>query len=49
MSDHKKSIDLFRDASDDDIDAAVKAFINNTIPKLREHLAKADSIRKALQ
>jgi putative membrane protein len=49
VSDHKKTIDLFKDASDDNIDADVKAFINNTIPKLEEHLAKADSIHKTLK
>ena len=49
VDDHKKIIDLFKDASDDDIDADVKTFINNTIPKLQEHLATADSIYKTLK
>ena len=49
VSDHKKAIDLFQDASDDDIDADVKAFINNTLPKLQGHLAMADSIHKSLK
>lgn len=49
VADHKKTIDLFKDASDDDIDADVKAFINNTIPKLESHLAAADSIQKKLK
>ena len=49
VDDHKKIIDLFKDASDDDIDANVKTFINNTIPKLQEHLATADSIYKTLK
>jgi len=49
VSDHKKTIDLFKDASDDDINAEVKTFINNTLPKLQSHLENAESIRKALK
>ena len=49
VSDHKKTIDLFQDASDDDIDPDVKSFINNTLPKLQGHLAMADSIHKTLK
>ncbi|MGN6492741.1 MAG: DUF4142 domain-containing protein [Agriterribacter sp.] len=49
VADHKKTIDLFKDASDDDINADVKAFISNTIPKLESHLAMADSIQKKMK
>ena len=49
VSDHKSTIDLFKDVSDDDIDADVKAFVNATIPKLEAHLAMADSIQKKLK
>ena len=49
VSDHKKTIDLFKDASDDDINTDVKTFINNTIPKLQSHLDAAESIRKGLK
>lgn len=49
VADHKKTIDLFKDASDDDIDQDVRTFINNTIPKLESHLAKADSIQKKIK
>lgn len=49
VTDHKKTIDLFKDASDDDINGDVKAFINNTIPKLQSHLDSAEAIRKALK
>ncbi|MCC6287418.1 MAG: DUF4142 domain-containing protein [Chitinophagaceae bacterium] len=49
VTDHKKTIDLFRDASDDDINADVKSFIIATIPKLEAHLAKADSLQKSFK
>lgn len=49
VADHKSTIDLFRDASDDDIAPEVKSFILATIPKLESHLAKADSLQKALK
>lgn len=49
VSDHKSTIDLFKDASDDDINQDVKVFIHNTIPKLEAHLAKADSIQKKIK
>lgn len=49
VKDHKKTVDLFKDASDDDLHADVKSFIIATIPKLEAHLAKADSIQKALK
>ncbi len=49
VSDHKKTIDLFKSASNDDIDADVRSFVNNTIPKLEAHLAMADSIQKKLK
>ncbi|MFT3705329.1 MAG: DUF4142 domain-containing protein [Agriterribacter sp.] len=49
VSDHKSTLDLFKDVSDDDIDADVKTFVNATIPKLEAHLAMADSIQKRLK
>lgn len=49
VADHKKTIDLFKDASDDDMNADVKAFVNNTIPKLQAHLDAAEAIRKKLK
>ncbi|MFT3704800.1 MAG: DUF4142 domain-containing protein [Agriterribacter sp.] len=49
IDDHKKTIDLFKDASDDDIDTDVKTFIDNTIPKLQAHLDSAEAIKKTLK
>lgn len=49
VDDHKKVISLFDDASDDDLKPDVKTFINNTLPKLKEHLAKAESIQNNLK
>ncbi|WP_336515436.1 DUF4142 domain-containing protein [Pollutibacter soli] len=49
VKDHKKTIDLFKDASDDDMNADVKAFVNSTIPKLQAHLDAAEAIRKKLK
>ncbi len=49
ISNHKKTIDAFKDASDDDINAEVKTFINNTLPTLQAHLETAESIRKGLK
>lgn len=49
ISNHKKTIDLFKDVSDDDIHPDVKTFINNTLPKLQAHLDAAEGIRKGLK
>jgi len=49
ISDHKKDIDFFKNASSKNMDAEVKTFINATIPKLEAHLASADSIHKMLK
>jgi putative membrane protein len=49
VADHKSTIDLFRDASDDNIAPEVKSFVIATIPKLEAHLAKADSLQKSLK
>jgi len=49
VSDHKKTIDLFRDASDKALDPDVKAFVIATLPTLESHLAKAEAIQKALK
>ncbi|MBX3253869.1 MAG: DUF4142 domain-containing protein [Chitinophagaceae bacterium] len=49
ISDHKKTIDLFKDASDDALDPDVKAFIIATIPSLEAHLSKAEAIQKTFK
>lgn len=49
ISNHKKTIAEFKDASDDAMNAEVKTFINNTIPTLQAHLDAAETIRKALK
>lgn len=48
IKDHKKAIDLFKDASDDNVHPDVKSFINSTLPKLQAHLDAAESIRESL-
>jgi putative membrane protein len=45
VKDHKSTISLFKDASDDDINADVKSFVVATIPTLESHLSKADSLQ----
>ncbi len=49
VADHKKMIELFRDASDDNLDPGVRAFVIATVPALEAHLAKAELIQKTLQ
>lgn len=49
VSDHKKTIDLFRDAGDKDLDPDVKAFVIATLPTLELHLAKAEAIQKIIK
>ncbi|MBC5766827.1 DUF4142 domain-containing protein [Ramlibacter albus] len=41
---HKKDIKLFEHASKDLKDAQLKAFVDKTLPKLREHLAAAQAL-----
>ena len=46
---HQATIDMFEDAADKSKDADVKTFINNTLPKVREHLDSAKAIQKQLK
>ena len=43
---HERSVKKFEDASDDDYDADLKTWINNTIPKLRAHHDKIMQVQK---
>jgi putative membrane protein len=49
VKDHKETIDLFEKASNNVKDADVKNFADMTLPKLRTHLEKAQSIEDALK
>lgn len=49
VSNHKKTLDLFRDAGEKTLDPEVKAFIIATIPTLASHLAKAETLQKTLR
>jgi putative membrane protein len=49
IDDHEKDINMFEKASGDVKDAEIKAFIDNTLPKLRAHLDSAKSIQKVLK
>lgn len=50
VDDHKKTISLFKDASEDeDINVDVKTFINATLPKLDSHLAAAEALQKKIK
>jgi len=44
IKDHEKDIKMFEKASKDVKDAEVKAFIDKTLPTLREHLAMAQKL-----
>jgi putative membrane protein len=46
---HKATIDMFEKAFDKSNDAEVKTFINNTLPKVKEHLDSAEVIQKAIK
>ena len=46
IKDHKKTIDLFEDASKDAKDADVKAFADKTLPTLRGHLQHVEDLKK---
>ncbi len=48
VKDHEKTIKLFEDGSRDVKDAELKAFIDQTLPKLRSHLDAAKAIQKSL-
>jgi putative membrane protein len=49
INDHEKTVDLFKSASSKSNDADVKAFADNTLPKLQMHLDSAKAIRKMLK
>jgi putative membrane protein len=49
VDDHNNTIDLFEKASNNVKDNTVKAFIDNTLPKLRNHLDSAKAIQKGLK
>ena len=49
VDDHEKTISLFKDASGKVNDAEVKAFVDNTIPKLEAHLDSAKAVQKLLK
>lgn len=46
IKDHKKTIDLFEDASKDAKDADIKAFADKTLPTLRGHLQHVEGLKK---
>ncbi|RYY46451.1 MAG: DUF4142 domain-containing protein [Chitinophagaceae bacterium] len=48
VKDHKKTISLFREAGGSTNDQPVKAFINETLPRLQVHLDSAVAIQKRL-
>jgi putative membrane protein len=49
VDDHEADIRKFESASNKVNDADVKAFVDNTLPKLRMHLDSAKAIQKALK
>lgn len=49
VDDHNETIDLFEKASNNVKDNTVKTFIDNTLPKLRNHLDSAKAIQKGLK
>ena len=46
---HRETIDLFEQASDKVKDTGVKVFIDNTLPKLKNHLDSAKAIEKIIR
>jgi len=48
VKDHKEDIDEFEKAAKNANDADIKAFAQNTLPMLRQHLISAQSLDKAL-
>ena len=45
IKDHKKTIDLFEDASKEVKDADVKSFADKTLPTLRGHLQQVEALK----
>ena len=48
VSDHKKMVSLFEDASKSTSHADLKAFAKNTLPGLKAHLKHAEDLAKAV-
>ena len=46
---HEATIDMYENAANDAKDVEVKSFIDNTLPKVKEHLDNAKAIRKELK
>jgi putative membrane protein len=46
---HEKVVDMLEKSNDKVNDTEVKTFINNTLPKIKEHLDSAKAIRKSLK
>ena len=46
---HEKVVDMLERSGDKVNDTEVKTFINNTLPKIKEHLDSAKAIRKSLK
>lgn len=46
---HESTIDMYEKAANKSNDAEVKTFINNTLPKVKQHLDSAKVIKKALK
>ena len=46
---HESTIDMYEKAANKSNDAEVKTFINNTLPKVKQHLDSAKEIKKALK
>ncbi|AKD02945.1 DUF4142 domain-containing protein [Pontibacter korlensis] len=49
VSSHEEAVTLFEDASNNIQDAEVKSFATTTLPKLREHLDRANQIDSTMQ
>lgn len=48
VSDHEKAISLFEKEAKDVKDSALRDYVQNTLPTLRDHLSRAREIRKSL-
>lgn len=49
VDDHEATVNLFEKASNNVKDTDVKAFVDNTLPKLKVHLDSAKAVRKVLK
>jgi putative membrane protein len=45
---HKEAVDLYKDTAEDSEDPELQAFARKQLPKLQEHLRKAQALEKAL-